>query len=154
MQGYVCRGCLWMLDMVVHEHTPSLPCPHTFFTSSSLHFLFFQIFLCSTERKGRRKERALLIFFISSDCPYNVKEDVARRQKKKDAQIKKLEEAAKEGMLTYIIFNKGLCRCMYCQYRAYIQYLCCISKCKQQYQHVHIQCGVYSCAKFVLFVSP
>ena len=71
----------------------------------------------------------MLISFLSSDRPYNVKEVVARRQRKKDAEIKKLEEAAKEGMLTYIIFNKGLCRCMYCLYRVYIQYLCCIPTC-------------------------
>ena len=43
--------------------------------------------------------------FLSSDRPYKAEEDVARQQKKKDAEIKKLEEAAqklKEGMFTYI----------------------------------------------------
>ena len=39
----MCRCGLWMLDIivVVLEHTTSLPCPHTFFTSSSLHILKF-----------------------------------------------------------------------------------------------------------------
>ena len=125
--------------MVVHEHTPSLPCPHTFFTSSSLHLLFFSNFFDVPQRGwGGGGERALLISFLSSDRPYNVKEDVARQQKKKDAEIKKLEEAAKEGMLTYIIFNKGLYRCMYCQYRAYIQYPYCIPHVRNTYHHVHI----------------
>ena len=123
--GVVCGCWTWLFMNTPHPYlVPILSSPvHPYI------FCFFKFFLCSTESKGRRKERALLIFFISSDCPYNVKEDVARRQKKKDAQIKKLEEAAKEGMLTYIIFNKGLCRCMYCQYRVYIQYLCCIPTC-------------------------
>ena len=118
--------------MVIHEHTPSLPCPHTF-DSSPVHpyiSCFFSNFFDVPQRGwGGGGERALLISFLSSDRPYNVKEDLARRQKMKDAEIKKLKEAAKEGMLTYIIFNKGLCRCMYCQYRACIQYLCCIPTC-------------------------
>ena len=39
---------VWLVDvghMVVLEHTPSLLCPHTFFTSSSLHITFSN-FLC------------------------------------------------------------------------------------------------------------
>ena len=45
MQGYVCGCGLQMLDMVVLEHTPSLPCFCTFFTSSSLYmFLNFPIY--------------------------------------------------------------------------------------------------------------
>ena len=48
VQYKLCTSCsdvyvdvhgLWMLDiMVILKHT-HLPCPHTFFTSSSLHFL-------------------------------------------------------------------------------------------------------------------
>ena len=38
MQGYVCGCGLQMLDMVILEHTPSLPCFHTFFTFFTFFF--------------------------------------------------------------------------------------------------------------------
>ena len=63
MQGYVCRGCLWMLDMVVLEHTPSLSCPHTFFTSLSLHFLFFSNFFMFHREEGE-EERGSFVNFL------------------------------------------------------------------------------------------
>ena len=98
--------------------------------------------------------------FLLSDRPYNAEEDVARQQKKKDAEIKKLEEAAqklKEGMFTYIyILNKGQCSCMHYLHRVYIQYPCC-------YSHMHVTLiimYIYNVVftlvpcKFVLFVGP